>query len=200
MSRIKFAAEILSPLNPTSILDVGCRDASLADEFPTAEYAGADLNSDTRGRVKYVGDIARISLDRKFDAVVALDVLEHLDNPSEVFDRLADAAQRIMLVSLPNTYDLKSRIQFVFTSGLGDKYRFLERTPTDRHRWLMNRAEISAFYAAKAARHGLTLQVIDLRYGRSGNLTLSSVAGRLLSCVLPPSFSAQTILGLFLRT
>src|SRR6185437_7169475 len=64
MSRIKFAAEILSPLNPTSILDVGCRDASLADEFPTAEYAGADLNSDTRGRVKYVGDIARISLDR----------------------------------------------------------------------------------------------------------------------------------------
>src|SRR5215210_3282913 len=129
MGRIQFAAEILRPLAPKSVLDVGCRDGSLADLLPGTDYAGADLRSGPR--VKYVGDVARLQLEEKFDAVVALDILEHLENPSEMFDRLAPLADRWLLISLPNCYDLKSRLKFAIKGQLGGKYVFSEAHPQD---------------------------------------------------------------------
>lgn len=196
MSRIKFAAAILRPLCPKSILDVGCRDASLLDEFPIVPYAGADLVPDKLGRVKYIGDITEIDFDRRFDTVVALDILEHLDRPGELFDRLVALADRLILVSLPNTYDLKSRVMFV-RGQLGGKYEFCEDPPADRHRWLMNRNQIVAFYEAKAARHDLSFQEFDLTYGASMNSDLTARCGRVLAKILPPSMAAETIFGLF---
>src|SRR5687768_5928585 len=148
MSRIGFAASILKPLAPRSILDIGCRDSSLANLLPAAEYAGADLRPGPR--VKYVGDVTRMQMDQTFDAVVALDILEHLENPSEMFDRLVPLADRWLLISLPNSYDLKSRLKFAVKGQLGGKYVFSEAHPQDRHRWLMNRDEINAFAKAKA--------------------------------------------------
>jgi hypothetical protein len=197
MSRMKFAAKILRPMAPRSILDVGCRDASLADEFSNVEYAGADLFPDKRGRIKYVGDIGKISFDRKFDAVVALDILEHLDRPSDVFDRLVNTSDRLVLVSLPNTYDLKSRAQFAFRGHLGGKYLFQDEPAEDRHRWLMNRREILGFFESKACKHGLSLEIFDLEYGGSRNATLTARAGRLLAAILPRSLSTATVFGLF---
>lgn len=200
MSRIQLAARILQPLRPTSILDVGCRDCQLADQFPDADYWGADILPDDKGRVRYIGDVMDMELGRTFDAVVALDILEHLDRPSDMFDRLVEASERIILVSLPNTYDLKSRWAFAMKGGLGGKYRFVEETPLDRHRWLMSRQQIIAFYNAKAIKHGFDLKIFELAYGSSGGLTVSALIGRLLSRVLPFSLSSETIFGLFQKT
>jgi len=197
MSRPEFAAKILRPLEPASILDIGCRDASLADEFPGTDYAGADLVQDDRGRVKYVGDVTKVDFDRTFDAVVALDILEHVDDPSALFDRIVKTADRFLVVSLPNTYDLKSRIKFALEGQLGGKYEFREQTPRDRHRWLMNRAEIEAFYRAKATKHGLSVQQFDMLYGVSGRATFEARVGRVLSRLLPPTLTARTIFALF---
>lgn len=116
---MSLAADILRPLAPRSILEVGCRDASLADLLPAADYAGADMVADAKGRVKYVGDVMEVSFERTFDAVVALDILEHLDRPGDLFDRLVDVSERLILISLPNTYDLKSRVQFALRRGVG---------------------------------------------------------------------------------
>lgn len=195
MSRNGFAASILKPLAPTSILDIGCRDGSLAELLPEAEYAGADLRPGPR--VKYVGDVTRMQMDEKFDAVVALDILEHLENPSEMFDRLVALADRWLLISLPNSYDLKSRVQFAIRGHLGGKYVFSEVHPQDRHRWLMNRDEINAFARAKAAAHGLSVRLVDMTFGSSGNRSLPSSAGRLASAVLPRSLSTATVFALF---
>ncbi len=197
MSRVEFAASILKPLAPRSILDVGCRDGSLADLLPGVDYAGADLRPGPR--VKYVGDVTRLQLDEKFDAVVALDILEHLENPSKMFDRLVPLADRWLLISLPNCYDLKSRLKFAVKGQLGGKYVFSEAHPQDRHRWLMNRDEINAFAKAKAAAHGLSLQLIDMTFGASGIRSLTSLGGRIATRALPRSLSTATVFALFAR-
>ena len=195
MSRIGFAASILEPLEPRSILDIGCRDCSLADLLPAAEYAGADLRPGPR--VKYVGDVTRMQMDKRFDAVVALDILEHLESPSEMFDRLVPLAERWLLISLPNCYDLKSRMQFAIKGQLGGKYVFSEVHPQDRHRWLMNRHEIYEFANAKAAKHGLAVRLVDMTFGSSGNRSPAASAGRFASVVLPRSLSTATVFALF---
>jgi hypothetical protein len=200
MSRIGFAAAILRPLAPTSILDVGCRDGTLADHFPSADYWGADLLPSANGRVRIVGDIVEMQLTRRFDAIVACDILEHVDRPSELFDRLAGATDRLLLVSFPNTYDLKSRFRFALRGRLGGKYEFLDAGSTDRHRWLMNRREILEFYRVKAAKHGLALRCFDLTYGSSRNRTLKALSGRLITSLLPASLCAETVFGLFLKS
>lgn len=197
MSRIQFAANILRPLAPQSILDVGCRDCSLGDLFPNVEYAGADLCPGPR--VKYVGDVAQLEADRSFDAVVALDILEHLESPSGTFDRLLPFARRWLLISLPNIYDLKSRMQFLWKGHLGGKYVFGAAHPRDRHRWLMNRAEVREFAHAKAAQHGLSLSLFDMTYGASENHSVSATIGRITAAVVPRSLSTATVFALFIK-
>lgn len=197
MSRVRFAAKILEPLEPKSVLDVGCRDCELADLLPLAEYHGADLLPGKR--VAYAGDIDALMIDRRFDAVVACDILEHLPDPGATFDRLAGLAERYFLISLPNTYDLKSRWKFTFTGQLGGKYVFTDPKPVDRHHWLMNRAEIHHWVETKAAKHGLGLKLFDLTYGSSGNRTTTAAAGRLIASILPASLGTETVFALFSR-
>lgn len=152
-----------------------------------------------RGRVKYLGDISSLKIPERYDTVVALDILEHLDRPSTTFDRLASIARKHLLVSFPNCYDLKSRVRFARGGPLGGKYRFEEAETLDRHRWLMNRDEIVTFYDAKARKLGMACKVIDMRYGASGKATLASRAGRVASAVLGPSLTTATVYGLFTR-
>jgi hypothetical protein len=191
VSRVRFASGILRPLAPRSILDVGCRDAELARYLPGVEYHGADLFPGER--VSYVGDISTMTLGRSFDVIVACDILEHLDDPSGVFDRLVSKAERFVLISLPNTYDLKSHWKFL-RGHMGGKYRFTEEAQLDRHKWLMNRAEIHDFARAKSRKHGMKLELIDMPYGAGGALS-----GKLVSVLLPRRLTAGTVFALFSR-
>ena len=195
MSRALFASRLVS--NPGSVLDVGCRDGELSRYLP-GPYAGADLIPGPH--VKYVGDISTADIPERFDTVFALDILEHLEHPSMVFDRLAAVAKRNLVVSLPNCYDLISRVRFARGKPLGGKYRFTEAEPLDRHRWLMTRNEIHDFFRAKALKHGMALEIRDMRYGSAGHPTLASRAGRTLSAILPPSLSTATVFGVFTKS
>jgi SAM-dependent methyltransferase len=201
MSRLYYASETLQRLGSRSVLDVGCRTCELADLLDqTVAYAGADLVADVNGRVKYVGDICTLQIKDQFDAVVALDILEHLENPWAVFDVLVASARRHLVVSLPNCYDLKSRIRFLAGGPLGGKYAFRTNEFGDRHRWLMNRAEIVSFYEEMARKHDLRLQVSDLTYGQGGHSTVSSRFGRALSFILPRNLVAETVFAVFSRS
>lgn len=197
MSRITVAARILQPLHPTSVLDVGCRDASLGEQLPEAEYFGADLVGGPN--IKYVGDVTKMEFDRTFDTVVALDILEHLEPLSATFDRLMAISERRMLISLPNTYDLKSRFNFATKGRLNGKYIFTEEPPTDRHRWLMGREEIMNFAKAKARKHGVQLQLFDITYGSSGARGIRPFVGRIFAKVLPRTLTTETVLALFTK-
>lgn len=80
-----------------SILDIGCGDGSLLynlrDTFPNSVLYGIDFNTSSSNKnlansnVRlYQGDLTDIAFDMKFDFVCNSQLLEHLDNPSDLFN------------------------------------------------------------------------------------------------------------------
>lgn len=199
MDRITTIARIISRLEGVrSVLDAGCRDAALAERIPKSiSYSGADLFPGDC--VKYVGDIALIEIKERFTLVVAADILEHLEKPSTIFDKLAALTERYMIVSLPNCYDLKSILKFAGKQHLGGKYAFSVNEPLDRHRWLMNFNEINRFYETKAEQHDMKLEIVAPRYGESGAKGTRATTGRLLRHVMPTRLWVPTVFGVFER-
>ena len=120
LDRIRVASNIIGEASINSLLDVGCRGGELRAYLrPEIDYFGCDLVHDEH--VRYVGDVQSIVFDRQFDCVVALDILEHVDHLHLLFDRLAGLAVKLLVVSLPNCYDLKGRVHFGFRGRLGGK-------------------------------------------------------------------------------
>jgi hypothetical protein len=197
MDRIRLAADVVGKEKINSLLDVGCRGGALrAFLRPEIDYFGCDL---VKGdHVHYVGDIQAISIDRQFDCVVALDILEHVDQLHSLFDRLANLATKLLVVSLPNCYDLKSRVLFGLRGRLSGKYEFRPEYAIDRHRWLMSYSEVYRFYTAKAQEHGLELKCVDCRYGDVSRITVAGVAGLALR-VLGENLTTETVVGVFRR-
>ncbi|RWN55630.1 methyltransferase domain-containing protein [Mesorhizobium sp.] len=198
MSRVEKTGTLIRGLDEVStLLDVGCRDGILRDHIPDhIDYSGADLFP-IGDHVKYVGDFLTIGFDRKFDVVTAIDVLEHLDQPQQAFDKLVTLANRHLIVSLPNCYDLKSRYKFAVKGRLGGKYDFRDEEILDRHRWVMSAEEISNFYLSKARRHGLSLRVHGVRYGSGSRVSATAVLGRLACTILPSSLGWHSVVGEF---
>ena len=83
--------------------------------------------------------------DDNFDIAVALDVLEHLDNPHRALQELYRVARKTVLISLPNIYYFSFRWRFMLGRGLSGKYRFPPTPIVDRHRWVLSCDEAMAF-------------------------------------------------------
>jgi Methionine biosynthesis protein MetW len=140
-----------------TILDVGCRDAVLRRSLrPDIHYVGLD-----RFPGPGVDCVCDVEMGipfraRSFDAVAALDILEHTDNIWFVFDELVRAARRQVIVILPNLYHWSLRLQYLRGREM-DKYALPHEPIRDRHRWLTSYQRASTFCRSMAARHGLTL-------------------------------------------
>ena len=138
-----------------SLLDVGCRDAILRKHIrPQIEYTGVDIVPGPG-----VDKVANIEdglpfADGEFDAVVALDLLEHTNNIWFAFDELVRVARRQVVIMLPNVYHWSSRVRF-FLGGEMDKYVLPAHSIVDRHRWLPSYVSARHFCTERAAMHGL---------------------------------------------
>ncbi len=201
MSRIEFAGNLISALDGIkSVLDVGCRDGALKSVLPSqVEYFGSDLLA-ANASVRYVGDFNSIEFDRRFDAIVALDVLEHMEHPSRAFDKMGNLSSRYIITSLPNCYDLRTRAQVAFGGRMGGKYEFSVDEPLDRHRWVMGFGEIVRFYQSKATSLGLDLRVVPMKYGAGRNRSARNLVGKILAQTLPATLTAVSVIGVFERT
>jgi len=188
--RIAAAREMLTGLNIHSALDVGCRDSAARDILAAdTEYFGCDLFQNPAGTVTYVGDIMSLTLDRHFDCVIALDVVEHVDDPHALMDRLVAITDKHLLVSLPNIFDLRHKLMFMFRNTLGGKYQFGVENTLDRHRWVMNHDEILAFLSHFAEKHDMRLSTRNLRVG----LDSGNVKWRLVLPLLRPLIDEKTL-------
>jgi SAM-dependent methyltransferase len=117
----------------TEILDAGCGEGVLVEEYRNAGYAirGLDLNYSS----VYVtqGDLLNIPFDDEtFDLVLCLDVIEHL-NCEDQGPALREI-RRILkkdgqaLLAVPNLAHFASRLSFLFTG------RLIRTSTVDRHR------------------------------------------------------------------
>jgi len=144
-----------------TLLDVGARDRGLATHLDARHlsYFSADVGE---------GHDLQIDLERpldvpdaRFDHVVALDVLEHVENIHGAFHELARIARVGVVIALPNMATLSRRLRFALTGRLGtDKYDLLTDHQGDRHRWLTTHRQVDAFIQANAQKAGLRVEKI----------------------------------------
>jgi len=176
------------------VLDVGCRSGGLKGALAEqqARYCGLDL----RQPADVIGDVERglPFRDRMFDTVVALDVLEHTDRIFDAIGELYRVSRRHVLVSLPNVYEVKLRLRFLFGRRLSGKYGLPLRQPRDRHRWLFSLWEARKFLQIQGQRHAFEIAeegcLIGPRRGFAG--------GRFLAGMLP-NLMAPWYVALFQR-
>lgn len=149
----------------TSLLDLGCREADLRSWVPGLQrYVGVDFVQNQARTVDLICDLSLgIPLaDASFDAVAALDLLEHLDDMSGLLDEIARVSARLIIVALPNLAHVAFRLAFLLGGRVSAKYDLRYGYGKDRHRWLTVIPQTDAFVEAFAAARGYKLSRIDL--------------------------------------
>jgi len=106
-----FLKKILShieKINPNSILDIGCGEGEFASQILRiykGEYIGTDLSSNMLKKAKKVmpvfkSNVYNLSLQRKFDLVICLEVLEHLRKPKIALKNIKNVSDTA-IISVP---------------------------------------------------------------------------------------------------
>ena len=120
MAAVRAYLEGLAPA--THVLDAGCGEGILVDEFARRlDIVGLDANYSS-GRVR-TGSILDLPFaPGSFDRVLCLDVLEHLqyDHQTRALAEIARVLRPTgeVLLSIPNLAHLQSRLKFLLTGKL----------------------------------------------------------------------------------
>ncbi|OGQ87757.1 MAG: hypothetical protein A2512_10595 [Deltaproteobacteria bacterium RIFOXYD12_FULL_56_24] len=145
--------EVLRP-DVHTVLDVGCRDA-IMKRYLRGDicYTGIDLMPGLE--VDRVGNVEQGLPfgDGEFDAVIALDLLEHTNDIWFVFDEFFRVARRQVIVIIPNAYHWSFRLQYLFGKEMA-KYILPPEPILDRHRWLISYRTASDFCVSRAEKAG----------------------------------------------
>lgn len=153
-SKFEEVARRLAP-DARSVLDIGCRDGILRKYLPGDMcYTGVDLSPGPNVTKVFNVEEGVPFADASFDVVVALDVLEHIDNVWFAFDEMVRVARRQVILVLPNFYHFRERLRFL-RGREGGKYILSPDPIRDRHRWILSYRSAHGFCAHQAKRLGL---------------------------------------------
>jgi SAM-dependent methyltransferase len=155
--RPRFISKRFSSALSGRVLDVGCDRAVLREFVGVERYIGIDLSDDADIRQNLMLDGHLPFDDAEWDAVVCLDVLEHLEKLHEVLGELVRVARRHVVVSLPNNW-CGARGRLSRGHGAIGKYGLPLDAPVDRHRWFFSLLQARKFFIGQAERHGLEIE------------------------------------------
>jgi methionine biosynthesis protein MetW len=126
-ARAEIVSEFIEP--GWSVLDLGCGDGSfltcLAERVPRLNICGADVSEQAleaakrRGMEAFALDLADPStrIPGTYDAVTALEVIEHLPDAESAVLRAASVANRVLIVSVPNLGFIENRLRLLLGRG-----------------------------------------------------------------------------------
>jgi SAM-dependent methyltransferase len=141
------------------VIDVGCRDGALARVLPDGcDYVGVDVVPAPDGSI-VVADLNEVLPfeDRSADVLTAWDVLEHVDRIHAAFGELCRVSNDSVVISLPNCFDVKTRLSTA-RGRFGSAKRGLPvEPPSDRHHWSIPLADAQAFVRHQGRKHGYAL-------------------------------------------
>ncbi len=108
------------------VLDIGCRDGVLTKHFSKDNNVlGVDIDEGALAKAKASLGIETLSVDlngdwrelkdRKFDVIVAGEVLEHLYFPKKIASQVAEHLNKdgMFIGSVPNAFSLKHRMRYL---------------------------------------------------------------------------------------
>jgi SAM-dependent methyltransferase len=170
------------------ILDVGCRSENLSHVLPKGTYRGLDLYPPA----DVIGNLGKglPFKDISFDTVVALDVLEHTDDIYEAFRELCRITRRYVVITLPNAFEIRSRLKFLFGQQLSGKYGLPLDPPADRHRWLFSFQEAMDFTHAFGHQCAFAVKAEGCIIGPRRGIAGGRFAVELFPNLLSPSYVA----------
>ena len=91
----------------STVLDVACGTGYI-EEFLNSQvdYTGMDFSKEGLRHVKgraILGDIKTTMMpERSYDTVLAMEIVEHVDNPGELIKRIAPWARKQVIITVPN--------------------------------------------------------------------------------------------------
>lgn len=136
------------------VLDLGARDKVLTHYLNHEQiaYQSHDIDGDH----DFVFDLEQdIPLeDGTYDAVLALDVLEHLEHIHTAFAEMMRISNNYVIISLPCMSSLYVRLGFLASGKIAKKYALYPFHQGDRHRWVINYHEAIQFVNVNTQRHG----------------------------------------------
>lgn len=107
------------------ILDIGCRDGTLTRHFVKGNtVTGVDVDEVLMEKIRASLDIETLSIDlngeweqlngKRFDVVVAGEILEHLYFPKRILTKIASILEPggLLIGSVPNAFSLKNRARY----------------------------------------------------------------------------------------
>jgi hypothetical protein len=135
-NRQKLAASLVKN-DFNSVLDIGCGEKVLKEYLPkNIKYQGIDFKENDEV-LKYDLEKGIPFGDKSFDAVFAIEVLEHLENIHFVFSGMIRVAKKDIVIALPNMLHWNHRINyFLGRIPLPRHQRFYLEKHSDRHRWI----------------------------------------------------------------
>ena len=140
-------AGVLTAVAPESVLDAGCGEGELLRRgvltgVPTvsldrSRQALAEIRTHAQGCQPVCGSVLRLPFARaSFDAVVCLEVLEHLADPAAAVEELLRVSRRAVVLSVPYEpwFRLGNLLRGKYLSGLGNHPEHLQHWNPRRFR------------------------------------------------------------------
>lgn len=147
LQRLQICSSLINKKhNQFSLLDLGCRTMELKPLLKGCRsYVGTDFVSGE--------DVVECNLEKGLpqfpsnskDVVVALDVLEHVEQCHMLLSEAMRVARCSVYVSFPNMYYIDFRLRYLFKGNLSGKYNFPLDPIMDRHRWVLSYTEAVNF-------------------------------------------------------
>ena len=203
--RVRFFREVIDRHRPKTVLDIGCGtgtvSAGLAAVYPQVQFVGADSDrrslehaqSRTRHPNLRFFHTSELRHHQKFDLIVASEVIEHVDAPSEFlsFIRGRLAREGHVILTLPNGYgpfEIMGLVEGFFrVSGL---YRLLSvikravRRPQSHKDIGVNTLAVSPhvnFFSYRAIRHLIAASGFDILEYRARTFLCGFLLDRILT-------------------
>ncbi|MDP2684410.1 MAG: class I SAM-dependent methyltransferase [bacterium] len=135
---------MLDGLKIETILDVGCGEGFFTHEigkrYPNSNITGIDMENEyinlankihKLDNITYTNkDVESLNSDEKYDLVILTEVLEHLNNPDKMLEKIKSISAKYILISVPNEpfFRLGNIVALKYLKTLGN-------TPGHLHNW-----------------------------------------------------------------
>jgi hypothetical protein len=140
------------------VIDVGCREKYLEHLLkPGLRYVGADVAGSPGVFIDL--EIGLPFQDQSCDAVLALDVLEHVEHIHAAARELCRVSRDWVIIALPNMYEYLHRTFVAAGKMRNGKYGLPLEPPGDRHRWFFSYDDAQAFCRHIAGSEGFRVEV-----------------------------------------